>query len=110
MKLLISLAALALLASCDQPPREAADGYRFEQAEWQRSELAVSVVVHPDVEALRIAARAAGAKVEVGRELMAFGEITSRECRIHVIEPSDGYAPEWIGHEMAHCIWGRWHR
>ena len=30
-------------------------------------------------------------------------------CIIYVKDPEWKYEPEYIGHEVAHCIWGNWH-
>jgi hypothetical protein len=30
-------------------------------------------------------------------------------CKIYIKDPSWKYEPELIGHEVAHCIWGRFH-
>jgi hypothetical protein len=93
-----------LLAGCNQ---SAADGYRFERAEWFRSEQTLAVVAHPNLEELRKAADKAGAKGE--GKIMAWGAIGKDRCTIHIVDPVKGYAPEYIGHEVTHCIYGRWH-
>ena len=31
-------------------------------------------------------------------------------CRIIIKDPTWKYEPEIIGHEVAHCIWGRFHK
>lgn len=30
-------------------------------------------------------------------------------CKIYIKDPAWKYEPELIGHEVAHCIWGRFH-
>ena len=100
----LALAAVLLLAGCNQSP----DGYRFESAEWERTQPNITVVAHPSLAALRAAAPAE-ARVE-GRDLMAWSRITREGCEMHVVDPSASYQPQWIGHEVAHCVWGRWHR
>jgi hypothetical protein len=101
---------LALLAICGCS-REAADGYRFEQSEYAQASVALSVVEHDSIGALRGAAAAAGVRIEGGRGLMAFGVISPdrAHCTIHIVDPASDYRPEWIGHEVAHCLHGRWH-
>ncbi|MBA4766071.1 MAG: hypothetical protein H2049_00365 [Porphyrobacter sp.] len=97
------LAALLLLASCEQP---AADGYSFGTPTWVRTELRVKVVLVPSLEELR----RIGPKVE-GRELHAFAQISpTGECTIYKVDSRKHYAPEWDGHELNHCIYGEWHR
>lgn len=34
----------------------------------------------------------------------------SLTCKIYIKDPSWRYEPELIGHEVAHCIWGRFHK
>lgn len=31
-------------------------------------------------------------------------------CKIYIKDPEWKYEPELIGHEVAHCIWGRFHK
>jgi len=103
-----ALALIALLAACQQP---ASDGYTFEGAEYAREQVVVRVVTHASLTELRHAANAAGARDD-GRELMAWATLSGdrTSCTIHVVDPARVYAPEWLGHELAHCLYGRWHR
>jgi len=32
------------------------------------------------------------------------------ECTVYIKDPEWKWEPELIGHEVAHCIWGRYHR
>ena len=32
------------------------------------------------------------------------------ECTVYIKDPEWQWEPELIGHEVAHCIWGRYHR
>jgi hypothetical protein len=34
----------------------------------------------------------------------------SKTCIIYIKDPMWMYQPEYIGHEVAHCIWGNWHK
>ena len=31
-------------------------------------------------------------------------------CKVYIKDPAWKYEPELIGHEVAHCIWGRFHK
>lgn len=106
----IIVAAFAL-TSCDQRG-PGADGYRFEAAEYRRSTVQLSIVEHRSLSELQGAASAAGADVSEGRSLRAFGVISGdrASCTIHVVAPALDYQPEWLGHEVAHCLYGRWHK
>lgn len=32
------------------------------------------------------------------------------KCTIFIKDPEWDYEPHMIGHEVAHCIWGEWHK
>lgn len=107
IRVALALAALLLLAGCGPAP--GADGYQFEGKEYDLPTVTVTLVQHRDAGDLRAAAAAAGAQVEGDRELMAWGVLHGSACTVHVIDPVASYQPQWIGHEIAHCFWGRWH-
>lgn len=102
---LILSAGLALSACSPSAP----DGYRYEQTEFERDQVAVIVVAHPSEADLKRAAERLGVDAGEGRDLMAFGIVRANGCTIHIVEPARSYRPEWIGHEFTHCIRGRWH-
>lgn len=97
--------ACALLAACHS---QGSDGYTFADEEFERTDPAITVVVHPSLADLRAKAPAT-ARQTGGRELMAWSAIRANGCEVHVVDPRKAWFPEWIGHETAHCIWGRWH-
>lgn len=104
----VLLTAALLLAGCDGG--SGADGYRFYRAEFERSQVTVTIVTHAGQAELRRAAVQLGVRAE-GRRLMAFGLVDAARpaCTIHIVDPAKAYRPEWIGHELTHCIRGRWH-
>jgi hypothetical protein len=106
MKRRAIFAALAL-AGCQQ---QGADGYAYERTEFDRREIAVTVVAHPSLADLRAEAARRGVS-DGDREIMAFGLVAADRpaCEIHIVDPAKDYRPEWIGHELTHCIRGRWH-
>ena len=102
MKPLTLLLSLAL-ASCGQP----SDGYAFDQAEFERRSQAVTVIEHPTLAEMR---RAAPAEALVdGRALHGFSYLRPSGCEIHVTDLRAAEARLWLGHEMTHCVYGRWH-
>lgn len=110
-KMIVAALALAVLASCNQQASNTgADGYRFEAPTRDLRGLQVTVFAHDDRADMLKAADKAGAEVEQGRELQAWSTLTRNGCEIHVLNPAKEYEPEWIGHEMTHCIWGEWHQ
>ena len=44
-----------------------------------------------------------------GRDLMAWSVLRPSGCEVHIVDPAVKYAPEWIGHEIVHCVYGRFH-
>jgi len=106
MRALALMAPLVLLA-CKQP---ATDGYRFDGAEYEREQVVVRIETHHSLAELRAAAPASARDGE--RQLMAWAVLAPdrASCTIHVVDPAASYAPEWLGHELAHCLYGRWHR
>lgn len=104
---ILTLAAPLLLLACKPA---ASDGYRFDGAEYAREQVVVRIETHRSLAELRAAAPASAREGE--RELMAWAILAPdrASCTIHVVDPATTYAPEWLGHELAHCLYGRWHR
>ena len=98
------MAALLLVASCS----EGQDGYTFETAEFERREQPVLVIEHATLRELRSAAPASA--IVEGRELMGFSYLRTNGCEIHVTDLRKSAARAWLGHEMTHCVYGRWHK
>ena len=103
MRRVVALAALAL-AACGESP----DGYTFDGAEFERRQQSVTVVEHASLGDLK---RAAPDEAHVeGRELQGFSYLRSDGCEIHVTDLRKSAARSWLGHEMTHCVYGRWHK
>lgn len=102
------LAGLMALAGCSGA---ASDGYRYEGSEFERSGVTVTIVTHADLADLRRAAAARHIDPGPGRKIMAFSTVALDRptCTMHIVDPSRSYGPQWIGHELVHCIRGRWH-
>jgi len=106
----IGLIALSLLIGCNDANPVAADGYRFEQAEWVNTDLRVRLVLHDTIDDVRAAARAAGIVEPEGEPVEAWSTISpSGSCTIHIVDPRKRYGPEYAGHELMHCAFGRFH-
>lgn len=109
MKLTLTLLA-GMLMSGWETPNKAADGYNFEQKEFTNTNIHIEFVVHQSYDELREAAKFHGIKRYM--KIRAFSELKSPyydTCVVHIIDPDIHYAPEYIGHEITHCIYGRWH-
>ncbi len=112
---LLAVIAVAI-SGCDKAPHQgkAADGYVFGDPSFERSKLEVEVVLLQSTAALERAHKEAlatrrGARVAAGRELAAFSILSEAGCTIYAIDPKVSYKPEFLGHELAHCIYGEWH-
>jgi len=87
-----------------------ADNYRFLQKEYE--------TLAPNVEFVLLKNNAeyvAAKKEAVGnrwRNVSAFTywNMQTATCKIFIKDPAWSYEPEYIGHEVAHCIWGRFHK
>ena len=51
------------------------------------------------------------ANVKLGNQVFAFSVLSkdNSTCTIVMIDPQVKYRPEFIGHELVHCIYGDWH-
>ena len=106
-KFLALLAALFLIG-CEQDSRVAADGYTFKEAEYEKTNLSVSIVQYDSRRDFIQGAKSVGANVE-GLQAFAMISPNTNECEIHIERIKVNYRPEWLGHELTHCIHGRWH-
>ena len=89
---------------------KSADGYQFAGKEFDNTDTKIEFVIHPSYRDLRKSARDSG--IENNKSVMAFSTLTGHDykrCVVHIIDPNVSYAPEYIGHEIVHCIYGRWH-
>jgi len=86
------------------------DGYRFLQKQFENLQVSVKVVPLQDEKTLRsIAGKVFGPN---GKRIRAFTFWNEKEksCTIYIKDPSWRYEPEAIGHELAHCVWGSFHK
>lgn len=98
--------SIGLLVSCEKTSPYGSDNYTFEKKEWDNKNLSIVVVTHPTYNSLR----QSGPAAKQGQELMAWAKVSENgSCEIHIVDPAVSYKPEYMGHELAHCIYGRWH-
>ena len=107
IKFLIAFLGL-FLVSCDPGPGNGADDYKFEVKEYEKQTVTVTIQVFKSQLELDQYARDHNIKVT---GLAAFGKLypSLDRCTIFVVDPARKYEPEFLGHEFAHCVWGRWH-
>ena len=98
------------------------DGYRFEQKEWEMTEFTVRIFLARNREQMkewreeagipnRRARLGIGSAIAVRQTVAAFSKLryNDKECDIYIYDPEYTYEPEFAGHELYHCIYGRWH-
>ena len=107
----------SLIYGCEWKPsnKKAADGYYFEESQWTRTEFPVEIVlVQSREEMAREVAKRKGqieGKIKP-TDVAAFAVIRpfDTRCTIYMLDPKVQYEPEYIGHELVHCIYGAWHK
>lgn len=108
MKYLTPVVTLLLMA-CTPDSRSGTDGYQFGQPQYTNHNLKIEIIEHRSRYELRQAAKQNGIFNE---DVAAFSTISrsdSSRCTIHILDPHTSYEPEFIGHELVHCIHGQWH-
>lgn len=94
--------AILALCGCEQ---QAGDGYTFKEKQFTRTSPRIEIVEHDSLRDLRKDAP----KLD-GMVVMAWSEIyPDGRCRMHIVDPAVRYYPEYIGHELTHCVYGSWH-
>lgn len=116
MKKLLLAPVLLLLASCDGSSGTKADGYYFENKEFSATSLQANVVEHKSLNDLQryYSATTNKSANDGSKSVQAFTLYTyangHSKCEIHIVDPAVDYMPEFIGHELVHCIHGRFHK
>lgn len=86
-----------------------ADGYHFETTSVRIAPRKIETVLYPNLAALNVAFKNTNHRISETRQLMAFSVITKETCTIHMIDPKVRYMPEFLGHELTHCLYGEFH-
>jgi hypothetical protein len=103
--------AMGLIYGCsERQSDEAPDGYYFEQPEYVKTELEVKMVLFKEKSEFRKVAMEKGAWND--GTVQAFGTINpdGNSCTIYTYDATVKYQPHYWGHELAHCVYGRWHQ
>lgn len=108
MKKLILFLSMCL---CSVPSyaqvRMGPDGYEFAHKQVERREFRAKVFTYRTHAALVIASKQWG--INLGNNVNGFSITVNGVCQIHIHDPSYSYEPEIAGHEMFHCMYGKWH-
>jgi hypothetical protein len=113
---ILSLLVLTF-AGCDLKPtaKKGADGYYFEEESFVRTEFPVEIVLIQSQAEMRREIKKRQKLVEgkvESKDVAAFAIIRTNDptCTIYMLDPKVKYEPEFIGHELVHCIYGVWHK
>ena len=106
--------ALFVLVACDNTSKQKGkDGYYFEKESFTRTEFPVEVILVKDAAAItaEIKKRNNIQGTVEPKNVAAFSivRLNDPKCTIYMIDPKNKYEPEFIGHELVHCIYGVWH-
>lgn len=110
----VSLLALTLI-SCS---KKASDDYEFERKEYTLLDQKIEIVlISSEQEFNKLAKEFVGPDQNAGN-LGAFSRLrlnrddenlAGSECIVYIKDPAWVYEPEYIGHEITHCLFGDWH-
>lgn len=111
MKKYIYILALLLLTGCTDDSSEAPDGYYFEEPEYVKDRLIVKMELFTDRDEFESVARDLMGPNIVIDQVQAFGTLNpeGNSCTIYTWDARVKYQPEYWGHELAHCVYGKWH-
>ena len=103
----LALPGLLLACSGSQSPA-AVDDYRFGEPTISLDQFSVTMVQYDSQADFLRAAEVNGASAP---GLQAFSILFPKRaaCEVHILRVADNYRPEWLGHEIAHCMHGSWH-
>ena len=102
----------ALAANYNSSMNQAKDGYTWEQPQFSRTKVEVTIVFFPNRQALRDEARAQHILMDGDSKSFARVNAVDSEhnrCTLYLISPESIYEPEIYGHELMHCFFGNWH-
>lgn len=112
-----SLALSIAVTSCaPKHQSKAADGYYFEKETFRRTDIPLTIVLvgsNNEMEQIlkqKMKTSDVAGKFEA-KDVAAFSIINNNDskCTIYMIDPKVSYQPEYIGHELVHCVYGVWH-
>lgn len=113
MKYLFTIFTLFVLTACNttEPHRVVAvDGYRFLVKEQETLSPGVQfVLIRSEEDREETMRKVFGSRWKKIAGFTYWNE-EKKTCRIYIPDPAWQYRPEIIGHEVAHCIWGKFHK
>ena len=117
---MVLITLVVMLAGCQQlpeirsdsgfPTKPGTDNYRFLEKEYENLAPGVEFVLIKNSEQQREVFKKVFGKGWKRVAGFTYWNQGKKTCRIFIPDPAWRYQPEIIGHEVAHCIWGRFHR
>jgi hypothetical protein len=111
MKYLIVL--VLLIGGCSNTDPKlvtASDGYRFLVKEYENLSPGVEFILLKNEDEKQTVFKQVFGKDWKKIAGFTYWNENKKTCRIVIPDPAWQYSPEIIGHEVAHCIWGKWHK
>ena len=119
LKVLGSALLLLFISSCDTDTnKKASDEYYFEDKEYTLIEQDYIFVVVDNKEEWNDLVKQYVGRAYTGDQMGAFSRLrlnrqdpnlAGSECIVYIKDPTWVYEPEFIGHEIVHCLFGKWH-
>lgn len=92
----------------------APDGYIFNKKTFTRYELQLKIVVVRDAIDLQKAYDRIYPKIPWKKKALLKGFAVLNEgtktCEIYIVDPQVQYEPQYLGHELVHCMYGFFHK
>jgi len=87
------------------------DGYIVEKAEFMHTDINLRVHMYRSRPSFDAASRMMGVEVVKDAKTMGFtvSNPSDNYCDMYIFDPAFYYGPEFIGHELVHCIYGQFH-
>ena len=89
-------------------PRIGIEGYWFHGKEFSNLDQNIRVVLFDNEAKFRAMAIKTFGYAQ-GRKIRGFAVWSEEGCTIYIKDPEWVYEPEVLGHELAHCLWGKFH-
>jgi hypothetical protein len=112
LAVLMAIGLVTFVVSCQKQKNTGCDGYYFEKETFTRTDLGVHVVLVQSQKEMETLLEEHHRTIADGRQVAAFSvlKVNEPECTIYMIDPKISYQPEFIGHELVHCVYGDWHK
>lgn len=98
---------LARMPEGEAARERGADAFYFDKKDYTRDEFTVRVVYYDNLRILKRAYQNFGGSH--GGTIYSFSVDRNGVCEIHTMDPEVWYIPQYVGHEVMHCVHGKFH-